>query len=173
MTKALAAAISALALIQIATPAVARTNDLADQRIERLLRELATKDAATATATPVTRTASVKVVGTIRRVSQIKLPLTCTMFLSDRNGHNEEKTGAVTFNGTLGTCTVEIPFRWANTDPDGVLDVNVGVSNVPLGGILVSAAAASDVSRSSDFGFPLLPLPKQNTTTQLTFDIRL
>jgi hypothetical protein len=173
MSKALAAAISALALVQVATPALAQPSDLADRRIEQILRELVTKDASTPALTPVTRSASVKVTGTIRRFSQVKLPLTCTIFLSDRDSHNERKSGPVAFNGSVGTCTVVIPFRWANTDADGMIEVDVEVSNSPPGGSEAVATTGSDILRSSDFELPPVPLPKENATTQLTFDIRL
>jgi hypothetical protein len=51
--------------------------------------------------------------------------------------------------------------------------VGVEVSNSPQGSSPADATTASDVLRSTDFEFPQQPLPKENTTKQLTFDIRL
>jgi len=173
-TKAIAAAISALALIQIATPVLAAPNDLGDRRIEQLLRQLATKDSPTQKAALTTVSANIKVVGTIRRVSNFTLPLTCDLFLFDRSGHDEEKSAPVIFTGNVGTCTVEIPFKWANVDPaDDPVEINVFVSNVVQNLPVSAAETPSFVARSSSLDFPDIPLPLQNSKTTVTFDIRM
>lgn len=169
-----AAAMSALGLIGIATPATAQPNDPFDRRIEQLLRQLATKDTSTAQAALVTRGANVQVQGTIRVNGPIKLPLTCTVFISDNNDHSEAKTAQVTFAAGVGTCNVVIPFKWTNTDPDGTVEVFVTVSDETFGFFgTVSAAAASPPTRTSEFDLPEIPLPAQATTTHLTFDVRI
>ena len=175
MTNALAAAaISALALVNIAAPAFAQSSDFADRRIEQLLRQLVTKDAPAAEPVLVNRAANIKVVGTVRRASQFRLPIACVVFASDSEGHSEEKSGTVAFTGNVGTCTVVIPFKWTNTDPDGKVDVNVIVGNGPLDFLTTSAATASNaISRSSILDVAEIELPLQGSTTTLSFDIRM
>ena len=167
-------AISALALVQLVTPAFAQPNDLTDQRIVHLMKQFAAKGASPAAATLVSRAATVTVQGTIRRTSPIKLPLACTVLLSDDGDNSEAKTVPVTFSNGIGTCTVAIPFKWANTDPDGTLNVFVTVTNDSSNLLLAtSTVAGSDILRTSELGLPAIPLPAQGTTTQLSFDIRM
>jgi len=171
-TKILVAAISALALMGIATPALAQSGDFADRRIEELLRQLVTKQAAAATdPVLVTRAATIKVVGTVRRASAFRLPIACTIFVSDSEGHNEQKSGTVAFTGNVGTCTVVIPFRWLNTDKDGKVDVNAVVGNGPIDFLTTTAAVASNASRTSILDVSETPLPLQGSTTTVSFDI--
>ena len=169
------AAISALALISIATPSFAQSSDPTDLRIEQLLRQLVTKHAARATdPVLVTRAADIKVTGTVRRVSQFHLPVACDVSLFARSdNHDEEKNAPVTFVGNVGTCTVDIPFRWVNTDRDGTVDVDITVGNESIDFLSTTAATANDISRSSRLSLPKIPLPLQGSTTTLTFDIRM
>ena len=103
MSKTLVAAISALALIQIATSAAAQPDDFTGPRIEQLLRQLVNKDAQRADPVLVNRAGNFRVTGTIRRASTFNLPLACLVFVSDRDGHSEQKSSNVIFNGAVGT----------------------------------------------------------------------
>ncbi len=173
MMKLLATAISALALVQIAATPV-RADDLTDKRIEHLLRQLVAKNAPARTLAPIDLTAVVRVTGTIKITSQhLKLPLSCTLFFSDGNDHSEVKTTPVTVVGSVGTCTVVVPFKWTNADPADTISVSATVSNSQFGIFGIGEGAATDITRTASFDFPEMPLPLPGSTTALTFDTRI
>ena len=171
--KTLGAALAALALIGIAIPALAQASDLADLQMERLLRQILTKDAPTADPVLINRAATIRVLGTVRRTSAVRLPLICDAFISDQRSHNEEKTGPVVFNGNVGTCRIDIPFLWQNTVKDGEVFVSVSVTNELQETVTESSATASNILRSNFLSLADIPLPVQGSLVQVTFDTRL
>lgn len=124
--------------------------------------------------------AAIRVVGTIRHVSAMKLPLTCSVSFGyyDGRSRQERKTRRVTFKGDTGTCDVTVPFAWENVDPAyGEIELYVIVSNTDaedqFDTVSLLAAPADASIRSSAIAFPSVAVPGQGETKKLTFSIRM
>lgn len=183
MKKLVSAGLALATMLQL-SPVMAQSLDLESVRTEMLLRKLlAEKQPAAKPRSLVSSiSAEVRVKGTIRKASSFDLPLFCWVDIGSygQNGssyHFETKTGAVKFNGDNGVCDITLPFKWENVDDEGTIDVEVYLYNwSTTGGAAQEAAvkARAPVLRYSEIDLgDDIPMPKQGTTTKLSFSARL
>jgi hypothetical protein len=167
-----AAAISA-ALLGLCLPARADSPEFQAMRTHMLMQKLIDggKPAAKRAALT-TRSAKIRVKGTIHKKGSFTKPLYCSVsfyYYDDANSFNESKSEAAEFDGQTGTCTVLVPFKWKLGNDTNTVEVGAYVYNSESN--QARAKAGEEIGRSSNVDFPDIPLPAEGEVVTLTFNI--
>lgn len=171
MGRSLALAVSLLVAQLVSATAIAEPREATDIRLERLLRKLEALTEPAADAQPaaaVTRTAVIRVRGTINKKSAFTLPLRCSVKIAHSNAaltlsFVEDMSALVTFAGNTGTCDLTVPFKWQNADTSRKVNVSVSIY------IDDCVCAQTEVTRSTHFSFAPILLPGEGTTRLINF----
>jgi len=170
MQKFSAASLAAALVLGVSAFSTAQADstnrDLA--RLQSLLRQIAPATVIT-TAAPVVRGGKFVVTGHITRKSNFALPVTCFITVVHSNYPNlyisERSSKKAVFVGNDGTCVVSIPYRWPNADDSIPVNIAIDVES--------SYDQKSNNVRETDRDLPSIPLPAQNATTNINFDVTL
>jgi hypothetical protein len=169
MTTFSAASLAAALVLGVSAFSTAQADstnrDLA--RLQSLLRQVAPASVAPAAA-PLLRSGKFVVTGHIKKQSDFALPVTCYVTIQHANYPNlyiqENSSRQAVFMGNDGTCVVSIPYRWTNADNSVPVDISIEAH---------SGYDQNGNSRSTDRDLSSIPLPAQNATTNISFDVTL
>jgi hypothetical protein len=174
MRRIATAVVAAAAYLGLCLPAGANSPEFQAMRTNILLQKLIDGGQSTAKrAALTTRSAKIRLNGTINKKGSFTKPLFCSVsfyYYDDFNYFNESKSEAAEFDGTTGTCTVTVPFKWKVDNVANMVEVSAYVYN-GQDGLLRAKAAGEEIGRSSDIDLPDIPLPAEGEVAVLTFDI--